>query len=134
MDLVYKFFIKAQSRYKHRIARINNKIKISSRPRVPIKVYLILKKEILTMPIISIFYGICIQMFWNDHMPPHFHALYAEYEVSIDLKTLRVIKGKMPRRALVLVLDWALEHRKELNENWKLCRQQQPPKQISPLQ
>lgn len=84
------------------------------------------------MPIISIFYGIVIKMFWDDHAPPHFHALYAEYEISIDLKTLRVIKGKMPRRALVL--DWALEHQKELSENWKLCRQQQSPKQISPLQ
>jgi hypothetical protein len=35
------------------------------------------------MPTISIFYGIVIQMFWGDHAPPHFHALYAEYEVLI---------------------------------------------------
>ncbi|EGQ63542.1 hypothetical protein GGI1_20074, partial [Acidithiobacillus sp. GGI-221] len=28
------------------------------------------------MPIISMFYGILIQMFWQDHAPPHFHALY----------------------------------------------------------
>jgi len=43
------------------------------------------------MPTISIFYGICIQMFWNEHMPPHFHALYAGYKMSVDLKTLGVI-------------------------------------------
>jgi len=29
------------------------------------------------MPTISAFYGILIQMFWGDHAPPHFHALYA---------------------------------------------------------
>jgi len=54
------------------------------------------------MPTISAFYGILIQMFWGDHAPPHFHALYAEYEVLIDIRTLEVVRGKMPRRALAL--------------------------------
>ena len=52
---------------------------------------------------ISAFYGILIQMFWNDHAPPNFHALYAEYEVLIDIHTLEVVHGSMPRRALALV-------------------------------
>lgn len=43
------------------------------------------------MPTISIFYGIVIQMFWREHGPPHFHALYAEHEALIDLIELRVI-------------------------------------------
>ncbi|MDE3045997.1 MAG: DUF4160 domain-containing protein [Verrucomicrobiota bacterium] len=30
------------------------------------------------MPTICTFYGILIQMFWNDHAPPHFHALYTQ--------------------------------------------------------
>ena len=59
------------------------------------------------MPTISMFYGIMIQMFWNDHAPPHFHALYSEFEVIIDIRTLEVIKETMPRRALTLVLEWA---------------------------
>lgn len=86
------------------------------------------------MPTISIFYGILIQMFWCDHAPPHFHALYAEYEVLVDIKTLEVREGVMPRRALALVLEWASEHRNELFEDWKLCEQNQSPKKISPLQ
>jgi len=45
------------------------------------------------MPTISIFYGIVIQMFWHDHAPPHFHALYAEHEALIDLRDLRVLRG-----------------------------------------
>jgi len=45
-------------------------------------------------------YGIVIQMFWQDHPPPHFHALYAEHEALIDIQTLNVIQGGLPRRAL----------------------------------
>ena len=86
------------------------------------------------MPTISMFYGILIQMFWDDHAPPHFHVVYAEYKALIDIQTLRVIDGAMPRRALVLVLEWASEHREELLEDWELCKQKQTPKKISPLQ
>lgn len=86
------------------------------------------------MPTISMFYGILIQMFWADHAPPHFHALYAEHEALIDIKTLELIRGTMPRRALSLVLEWASEHHSELLEDWKLCEQNQTPKKILPLQ
>ena len=86
------------------------------------------------MPTISSFYGILIQMFWDDHALPHFHALYAEHEISIDIRTLKALNGNMPRRALALVLEWASEHREELLEDWKLCEQGQSPKKISPLQ
>ncbi len=85
------------------------------------------------MPTISAFYGILIQMFWADHAPPHFHALYAEYEALIDIRTLEVMRGKLPRRALTLVLEWASIHRDELMEDWKLCESLQQPKKIDPL-
>ncbi|MBS0350734.1 MAG: DUF4160 domain-containing protein [Proteobacteria bacterium] len=86
------------------------------------------------MPTISAFYGILIQMFWGDHAPPHFHALYAEYEVLINIHTLEIIQGTMPRRALALILEWASAHRAELLEDWKLCKENQSPKKISPLE
>lgn len=85
------------------------------------------------MPTICSFYGIIIQMFWNDHAPPHFHAVYAEYEALIDIQTLKVIRGEMPRRALALVLEWAFLHRDELLEDWVLCEKRQNPKKINPL-
>lgn len=85
------------------------------------------------MPTISTFYGILIQIFWNDHAPPHFHALYADDEVLIDIRTLEVMRGQLPRRALALVLEWAQEHRAELMEDWELCSQRQIPKKIPPL-
>ena len=86
------------------------------------------------MPTISAFYGILIQMFWGDHAPPHFHALYAEHEVLIDINTLEVVRGSMPRRALALGLEWAFQHRAELLEDWELCEQNLSPKKISPLE
>jgi hypothetical protein len=85
------------------------------------------------MPTISVFYGIVIQMFWREHPPPHFHALYGEYEATIDLRDLRVLRGSLPRRAMALVLEWAAEHREELMEDWNLCNRLQTPKQIEPL-
>jgi hypothetical protein len=77
--------------------------------------------------------GILIQMFWRDHAPPHFHALYAEFEAQIDIRTLGVIEGHLPKRALALVLEWASDHRSELMEDWELCARMQPPKKIAPL-
>ena len=85
------------------------------------------------MPTISTFYGILIQMFWHDHAPPHFHALYAEHEVLIEIRTLEILEGEMPRRALSLVMEWAQEHRVELMEDWQLCERNLSPKKINPL-
>ena len=85
------------------------------------------------MPTISMFYGIMIQMFWNDHAPPHFHALYAEHEALVDIQTFEVIEGALPGRALVLVLEWTQQHRTELMEDWELCRLNQRPNKIQPL-
>ena len=79
------------------------------------------------MPTISTFYGILIQTLQNDHAPPYFHALYAEKEVLIDIRTLEIMEGQMPRRALSLILEWAKEHRAELMEDWELCTRNQPP-------
>lgn len=85
------------------------------------------------MPTISIFYGIIIQMFWDEHAPPHFHAPYAEHEALVDIRTLEAIEGRLPRRALVLMLEWAQEHRAKLMEDWDLCARRQSPKKIPPL-
>lgn len=85
------------------------------------------------MPTISVFYGIVIQMFWNDHAPPHFHALYGEFEALIAIPSLQVMEGELPRRAMALVLEWAELHRDALMEDWELCSKKQMPLRIAPL-
>lgn len=77
------------------------------------------------MPTISMFYGIVIQMFWQEHPPPH--------EALINIQTLEIIKGFLPKRAMVMVLEWANEHRGELMEAWNQCVHMQPPQKIEPL-
>ena len=86
------------------------------------------------MPTISTFYGILIRMFFNDHPPPHFHARYGEFEATIDIDTQEVIQGELPRRALNLVQEWAMIHREELLEDWRLCRENTRPNKVEPLQ
>ena len=56
------------------------------------------------MPTISMFYGIIIRMFFEEHAPPHFHAQYGEYKAAINIDTLEIMEGTLPRRALNLVL------------------------------
>ena len=72
-------------------------------------------------------------MFFDDHHPAHFHAEYAEFKATIDIQSLQVLEGRLPRRALNLVLDWAELHQRELLDDWKLCHAKQPPRPIEPL-
>ncbi len=85
------------------------------------------------MPELSRFYGIIIKMFVNDHPPAHFHAEYQEYEALFNIQTLEVIKGNLPNRARLLVVEWALEHRQELINNWENARKPAPLNKIKPL-
>jgi hypothetical protein len=72
-------------------------------------------------------------MYFGDHPPPHFHALYAEFEAVIDIRTFEIIRGELPLRAMALVLEWAQQHRDELTRDWELCVQNQMPERIRPL-
>ena len=85
------------------------------------------------MPRISRFFGITIAMFYNDHAPPHFHARYGEFEATIDLGTQEVLEGQLPSRCLSLVQEWAMIHKEELLEDWRLCRENAMPVKIDPL-
>ena len=85
------------------------------------------------MPEISRFYGIVIKMFFDDHIPPHFHAIYGEHEVLIDINTLAVFAGNLPPRALGLVVEWTTLHQEELLNNWEKAQIQKPLSKIEPL-
>ena len=85
------------------------------------------------MPEICRFYGIIIAMFFDDHNPPHFHARYGDYRVAVEINSLRVLEGRIPPRALGLVMEWASQHQSELLRNWELAKNNQPPEKIAPL-
>ena len=86
------------------------------------------------MPTISSFFGILNRMYYDDHNPPHFHAYYGDHEVIIAIQTLELMEGRLPKRALAMVLEWAVEHREELMEDWELAEQHYPLKKIEPLE
>ena len=86
------------------------------------------------MPEISRFFGIIILMYYDEHNPPHFHARYGSDKVAIEITSLRVLEGRLPSRALGLVVEWASQHQEELMLNWEAARNDRPPKKIQPLQ
>jgi uncharacterized membrane protein len=86
------------------------------------------------MPIISMFYGIVIKMFFDDHAPPHFHAEYGEYELVITISPIKIIKGNAPKRVKSMVLEWSALHQEELMNDWELCKAMQSPVAIEALE
>jgi hypothetical protein len=72
------------------------------------------------MPTVSRFYGIVIKMFFiqREHQPPHFHAIYGEYNALFALDTLEMIEGDLPNRAMRLVKEWAERYQKDLQTMW----------------
>ncbi len=77
--------------------------------------------------------GIVIAMFYRDHAPPHFHARYGEYEVTVRIDD-GVVEGRFPRRALALVKEWYALHREELRENWERAQSRAALEKIDPLE
>ena len=84
------------------------------------------------MPEISRFYGIIIMMYYNDHKPPHFHAIYGEQEITVDIQT-GMVQGRMSRRAINMVFEWYEKHKGELMENWELAENRKLLKKIPSL-
>lgn len=85
------------------------------------------------MPEISRFLGISIKMFFDEHMPPHFHAEYGEDKAQVNIKTLAVIGGALPPRVLGLVLEWASLHQAELAALWERVERQESLYKLPPL-
>lgn len=85
------------------------------------------------MPEISRFLGIIIFMNFNEHNPPHFHAKYGDFEITIEISS-GIINGKFPKRALNLVMEWYEMHKDELLENWNSLISTGEFKKISPLE
>jgi Domain of unknown function (DUF4160) len=86
------------------------------------------------MPRVSLFYGISIYFYYNDHVPPHFHAKYAGDEALFSIESLQILSGRVSRRVRALVVEWATLHHDELVANWDLARQGVALQAIDPLE
>lgn len=85
------------------------------------------------MPEISRFFGIIIRMYFDEHPPPHFHAIYGNYEAQIGINPIVVLNGNLPARAESMAIEWAALHQEELLKNWDRLRNDQQAEKIQPL-
>lgn len=85
------------------------------------------------MPEISRFYGIIIYIFYREHQPPHFHAVYGDEEALIAIDTLAVLAGHLSPRALGLAIEWATIYQEELKKVWHQAMNHQKLDKIKPL-
>jgi hypothetical protein len=72
-------------------------------------------------------------MYYKDHAPAHFQAMYNEYSITVEIES-GIVQGKFPKRALRAVLEWLDIYKKELLENWKLSKKRMPLNKIQPLE
>ena len=85
------------------------------------------------MPRLSYFFGIAIYMYYGDHAPPHFHAIYGSQEAEVAIQSRRILKGKLSGRALLIVREWARIHEAERMNAWDRARDHRPLLPIAPL-
>ena len=86
------------------------------------------------MPEVSRFFGIRIAFFFNDHNPPHFHAIYEGRKAVFEIHTLQMTEGALPPRVRGFIVEWAAVHQQELLTAWDVVRAGQNPGKIAPLE
>ncbi len=86
------------------------------------------------MPIISIFFGIVVRMYYKEHEPAHFHAEHQGQDAKFDFSGKMIAGNIRSTTALRLVREWAALHRAELEGNWAKMKVGQPLDKIAPLE
>ena len=74
------------------------------------------------MPTFFIIEGVKIEFFYNDHVPPHFHATIAEFEALISIRDQQILKGDLPKNKRKKILKWATKNETILMEIWESMR------------
>ena len=86
------------------------------------------------MPELCRFRGIVVAMFYDDHLPPHFHARHRHDRAIIDIETLQPLRGLLHPRAFRLLMPWARLHQADLMDNWRRAQRHEPLHPIPPLE
>lgn len=86
------------------------------------------------MPIIAVFFGIVVRMFYKEHEPAHFHAEHQGQYAKFDFAGKLVAGQIESNTALRLIRRWAVSHRPALQKNWMAMKQGKPLEKIPPLE
>ncbi len=88
------------------------------------------------MPVISMFYGIIVHLYFMDnkrHHKPHIHATYQDENAVVSIPEGELLDGNIPKNKLKLLQAWIEIHRDELMADWELAAKGQLPYKIEPL-
>ncbi|MBF0388090.1 MAG: DUF4160 domain-containing protein [Candidatus Omnitrophica bacterium] len=88
------------------------------------------------MPVISMFYGVIISLYFLDskeHKAAHIHARYQDEEVVVSIPDGVVLSGKLTPAKLKLVQAWIEIHKDDLMADWHLAASGQEVFRIEPL-
>ena len=85
------------------------------------------------MPVVSMFFGIVVRMFYNDHHPMHFHAEYQGQRGKFDLSGRMIVGNIQSKTALRLIRKWAQLHEFDIRRNWQKMKAGKPFEIIEPL-
>ena len=86
------------------------------------------------MPIISVFFGIIIRMYYKEHEPGHFHGEHQGQQGKFDFSGTMTVGQIQSGTALRLIREWAVLHQAELQANWERMKAGQPLNGIGPLE
>ena len=86
------------------------------------------------MPIISVFFGIVIRMFYREHEPAHFHAEYQGQHGKFNLDGEMIVGSIHSKTVLRLIREWASLHRRELESDWENMKRGRSLERIEPLE
>jgi hypothetical protein len=83
------------------------------------------------MPTVAIVEGVKVQLYAQEHPPPHFHAVFAEYRAQIDIESLQLMKGTLPPAKLRAIISWARPRRAALRRGWDMVASRRMPEKIT---
>ncbi len=85
------------------------------------------------MPVVSVFFGIVVRMFYQEHGVPHFHAEYQGQQATFTFDGELLAGALESRTARRLIREWATTHHGDLEANWNRARAGEALERIAPL-
>ena len=82
------------------------------------------------MPVVAVVEGVKIEFYPDEHPPPHFMRVFAEFVAQIDIRTGKILRGSLPPAKLGRVLTWVVGHKAELMNAWSAVEEMRLPGKI----
>ncbi|GLK86669.1 DUF4160 domain-containing protein [Ancylobacter defluvii] len=61
--------------------------------------------------------NVIIRIWGGDHLPPHFHIIAPDFEAAVEIDTMTVIVGILPKAGRP-ALEWARQNKVAIIAEW----------------